>query len=98
MKATEQIKPKEAPKATPKEERPPGNVSEIAKQVDILEEQSLTKRQMDAVHEIRNILGIAPESPEIDHELPEPEVPPVREEEAKAPVVREEHHGRHSTR
>jgi hypothetical protein len=78
MKATEHIASKQAPpaKPSPKEERPPTNVGAIAKQVDILEEQSLTKRQEDAVAEIRSILGIAPDSPEVDNTLPVPEPEP----------------------
>jgi hypothetical protein len=80
MKATEHIEAAKKPevrgqKPEVREERPPAGVSAIQKQMDILEEQSLTKRQEDAVAEIRKILGIAPDSPQIDHELPpEPEV------------------------
>ena len=105
MKATEHLSAsKSQPKVTPKEElkpkgdeRPPEKVSEIEKQMNILEEQSLTSRQEAAIAEIRNILGIAPESPEVDNTLPVPEPEPAPEE-AKAPAAREEDHSRHSHR
>jgi hypothetical protein len=98
MKATEHIAvtrsgyrvaPKApTPKVEPKEERPPENVSAIQKQVDKLEAQSLTSDQEAAVAEIRSILGLAPDSPEIDHELPEPEPEPPAKSESEPEIKR----------